>query len=1151
MKLEDLKPGQSLAGIEPSGRVVTVVAVQWHGDDAVRLIYDKQDGEPSHRLLGREHEATIAEASDESPFLFSGDGKDFRLVCEAKRIELAYLFDPMMAVHSSDVDPLPHQITAVYESMLPRQRLRFLLADDPGAGKTIMTGLYIRELLVRADSDRILVVAPGSLVDQWREELHEKFGLRFAVYTKEMKPTVGDGFPFEGQRRLIVRLDQCARNEELQEQLCKGAWDLAVFDEAHKLSAKPSGSGGNKTGRFKFAEKLGGHVRHLLLLTATPHNGKEGEFQMFLSLLDPDRYGRTRGRVRKTDPSDMMRRMVKEELVTFENKPLFPERRATTVRYKLSSMEAKLYEAVTRYVTTEMDKAEVLESKRGRAIGFALTSIQRRLASSPEAIFQSLMNRRKRLSGGKKWGKGLPKDDDDLTAEEREEQEEEIIGTATAAGSPKELEDEIAILGDLARQAKKVLDSRRDRKWEELSGILQAPEMAGHGGKRRKLIIFSEYVATLNYLRGRIAEELGDDDAVVTIHGGHSRAQRLDTQVRFRSDPTVQILVATDAAGEGVNLQHANLMVNYDLPWNPNRLEQRFGRIHRIGQTEVCHLWNLVAEGTREGDVYYRLLDKLEAENEALQGRVFDILGEVFEGASLSDLLQKAIRYGDDPERLEEFTREAEAALDRDHLRRLLARNALSGNPMDQALIFKVKEDMEKAEARRLQPLFVRDFFFEALDRLGGRWKAREPGRFEVTQVPGAVQARGGHTEGHRRRTLESVGRRYERICFERRDIQPKPRVGRAVLMHPGHSLMVAMRDMILERNINLLRQGAVLLDPVDEGSEAALIFLLTHEVKDGGDHVLSQRLQFVRASFGGQPSFAGWAPHLDLKPLDEKQLLLVQDVAAEARRMATEKEAQAVKLAVANLVPEHYNEVAQRHIDHVEKTLEAVRERLGNAVAHERRQLARFEAAAAEGKDERLNIRNTEGRINELEGKLADRTEMLEESLHLSKGIPSVIGAMLVVPAGLIAELEGNAMPGPGRQADPAARKRIEKLAMDAVREAEEARGCRIEDVSAEKCGWDITSQPPAEGDEEPQARHIEVKGRAKGANTVTVTRNELLYALNQGDKFVLAIVLVGDDDSTEGPYYVRELPSTELDWGVVSINFDLSELLARAEEQ
>ncbi|MFZ1551427.1 MAG: DEAD/DEAH box helicase, partial [Anaerolineae bacterium] len=397
MRLEDLKPGSSLTGLEPAA-VATIVAVVPIAEGAVTVIYRTPDGTLKDRLLGRVDEAHIAVATQERPWAFDGNGENFKLAVEAKRIDLAFLFDPMMAVHTSNIDPLPHQITAVYESMLPRQPLRYVLADDPGAGKTIMAGLYIRELFMRADARRVLVVAPGSLVEQWRDELYEKFGLEFRIFSRELEAASPSGNPFEDHDQLIVRLDQMARNAELQDKLCAASWDLVVFDEAHKLSAHFYGTKLEKTGRFEFAERLGAQTRHLLLMTATPHNGKEEDFQLFLSLLDSDRfYGKFRDGVHKVDTSDLMRRMVKEEMVRFDGTPLFPERRAYTVNYTLSDLESALYESVTHYVQTEMGKADQLVGARKGSVGFALTALQRRLASSPEAIFQSLKHRKERL----------------------------------------------------------------------------------------------------------------------------------------------------------------------------------------------------------------------------------------------------------------------------------------------------------------------------------------------------------------------------------------------------------------------------------------------------------------------------------------------------------------------------------------------------------------------------------------------------------------------------------------------------------------------------------------------------------------------------------------------------------------------------------
>ena len=605
----------------------------------------------------------------------------------------------MLAVHTSVVEPLPHQITAVYEAMLPRQPLRFLLADDPGAGKTIMAGLLIKELIARGDLQRCLVVCPGSLAEQWQDELYRRFHLPFEILTNDKLEAARTGNWFLETNLVIARLDKLSRNEDVQQKLqapdCR--WDLVVCDEAHKMSATFFGGEIKYTKRYRLGQLLSTLTRHFLLMTATPHNGKEEDFQLFMALLDGDRFeGRFRDGVHAADVSDLMRRMVKENLLKFDGTPLFPERIAYTVPYKLSDAEAQLYKAVTDYVREEFNRAEALENdKRAGTVGFALTILQRRLASSPEAIYQSLRRRRERLesrlrelellqrggagrarprrigAGARRRGRrgpgrragqrgrgrrgGDPRPGHRGAHHRRAEDRDRDAEAAGGARARRPAQRRRTPSGASWR-ACSARSSRRRRSPTSVAeaGCLRtAPARSRRPtpSPHQKLVLFTEHRDTLNYLESRITTLLGRKEAVVMIHGGMGREERMKAQESFRHDPEVQVLLATDAAGEGINLQRAHLMVNYDLPWNPNRLEQRFGRIHRIGQTEVCHLWNLVAEETREGDVYRKLLEKLEEARKALGGQVFDVLGKLqFEGRPLRDLLIEAIRYGDQPE---------------------------------------------------------------------------------------------------------------------------------------------------------------------------------------------------------------------------------------------------------------------------------------------------------------------------------------------------------------------------------------------------------------------------------------------------------------------------------------------------------------------
>ncbi|WP_373974152.1 helicase-related protein [Chitinibacter sp. SCUT-21] len=1172
LKLEDIKIDAQLRGLIAE-EIVRIVQVMPVGEHAVTVYYKDSQGRLGEQMLFRNDEFRLELAQSGRPWSFDASGAEFKLGLEAYRINQAHLFDPMMAVHTSNVEPLPHQISAVYEAMLPRQPLRFVLADDPGAGKTIMAGLLIRELLMRADAKRILIVSPGSLSDQWQDELLEKFGVQFEIFSREKQEQSATGNYFDETNLLICRLDQLSRNQEYQEKLKSTEWDLIIVDEAHKLSANYFGNKVNKTARFELGELLGTITRHFLLMTATPHNGKEEDFQIWLSLLDGDRfYGKFREGAHKVDVSDMMRRMVKEELLKFDGTKLFPERRAITASYELSDAEAALYAAVTDYVRNEMNRADKLDGKRKGTVGFALTQLQRRLASSPEAIYQSLKRRHKRLESrleemrlearGHKVSKGVAETlgeytvkktieipdnlddlDDELSANEYELYAEQVADQATAAATAVELEAEILILKDLEEQAAAVVHSGKDKKWEELSHLLQeSPEMYTSHGTRRKLIIFTEHRDTLNYLVGRIGTLLGRAQAIVTIHGGTNRDERRKAQEEFRNNPDVLVLVATDAAGEGVNLQNANLMVNYDLPWNPNRLEQRFGRVHRIGQTEVCHLWNLLAKGTREGEVFQKLFEKLEIESKALGGKVFDILGEAFENRSLKELLIEAIRYGEDPVRRHEWENTIDHTLDAEHLKEILRRNALVEQHMSLDDLYAVKEEMERAEARRLQPYFIRAFFLEAFQSLQGQLRARESGRYEVIHVPGVIRER-DRVIGT---TRTPVLGKYSRICFEKQNVRI-PGKDMADLIHPAHPLMHATTDLILAAHRSKLKQGAVLVDPNDDGIEPKILFMIDHVVRESdpaNPHVASRRLQFVTIDQHGVASNAGWAPHLDLQPIDQYDHQLIQDV-LRAAWITADLENIALNYASQHLVPEHYSEVKGRRERQSDKILQAVHERLIKEINHWQGNYLKLTEDVAAGKQPRMQPENARRRVDELTARLQQRTSELTALRNVVSSTPVVIGGALLIPAGLLAQRKGETT----FCVDAAARSRVEQLAMQAVMQYEVSLGNTVKDVSAEKCGWDISSRPPStDACPMPTDRHIEVKGRAKGQSTITVTRNEIIYGLNQSDKFILAIVIV-DGDAVEGPYYIRKPFTSEPDFGVASINYDLADLLSKAE--
>ncbi|MGE5552981.1 MAG: helicase-related protein [Betaproteobacteria bacterium] len=1189
MKLEDLRPHATVRGLLPNA-LATVVSVQWYGSDALELTYKDPAGRVGNVLLYRHDEPRLEIVAQGRPWSFDGDGALFRLVSEAYRIRLAHLFDPVLAVHTSQVEPLPHQITAVYEAMLPRQPLRFLLADDPGAGKTIMTGLFIRELVARGDLQRCLIVCPANLVEQWQDELYRRFNLPFTILTNEGLEAARTGNWFLENNLVIARLDKLARDEAVQAKLaapdCR--WDLVVVDEAHKMSATFFGGEVKYTKRYRLGQLLSGLTRHFLLLTATPHNGKEEDFQLFLALLDGDRFeGRFRDGVHVVDVSDLMRRMVKERLVKFDGTPLFPERHAYTVLYRLSDAEARLYKEVTDYVREEFNRAEALQDeKRAGTVGFALTTLQRRLASSPEAICQSLRRRRERLESRLRELELLQRgamaaatrletrvlDREELEALEDAPDseiaavEDEILDQATAARTIEELRAEITTLRRLEALAREVRQSGEDRKWRELANLLaeiftpaaiadSAAEGAEpYGGEvttkpvpspRQKLVIFTEHRDTLHYLTQRITTLLGRRQAVVTIHGGMGREERRKAQEAFLHDPEVQVLVATDAAGEGINLQRSHLMVNYDLPWNPNRIEQRFGRIHRIGQTEVCHLWNLVAEETREGDVYRTLLEKLEQARKALGGRVFDVLGKLqFEGKPLRDLLIEAIRYGERPEVRARLTQVIADAFDRQQLQDLLEERALAHDVIDSARLQRIREEMERAEARRLQPHYIESFFLEAFRRLGGSVNLREPRRYEVTHVPATVR--------HRDRLIsigEPVLPRYERITFEKAFIAP-PGQPLAAFICPGHPLLDATIDLTLERHRDLLRRGTVLVDERDPGDKPRVLFYVEHAIQDasitqaGERRVISRRLLYVELDEQGSARHLHYAPYLDYRPLAPEEPDIETILGRpECAWITRELEAKVTGYTVARVVPEHLAEVRDRRLAWIEKARAAVKDRLTKEIAYWDHRAEELKLQEQAGKpNARLNSQEARRRADDLAARLKKRMEQLDLEAQISALPPVVMGGLVVVPAGLLAKIAGRPAPEAQHASDTqAAAARARAIVM----EIERRLGFEPVDREADKLGYDLESRDPRTG----RLRFIEVKGRVAGAETLTVTKNEILTSLNKPDDYILAIVEFLDDGQHR-VYYVRRPFRREPDFGVTSVNYDFAELLARAEE-
>ena len=1185
MELSDLTAGMRLSGVV-AGSDVTVVAAALHGQASATLTYRTADGVLGERLITVADLADISEAA-ESHWSFDADGAMFKLASEARRMQMAHLADPFAAVDTSNIDPYPHQIDAVYNRLLNLKPLRFLLADDPGAGKTIMSGLLIRELMLRGDVTRCLIVAPGSLVEQWQDELWDKFGLSFDLMSRESVEASRTGNPFVERNLLIARVDQVARSDELKDRLKASEWDLVIVDEAHKMSAHRYGDELRRTKRFEVGEVLRECTRHFLLLTATPHNGKNEDFLAFMTLIDPERF---EGRLRATngggeadevpDVSDVMRRLVKENLRTFEGKPLFPKRYAQSLQFELSEPEAELYEAVTSYVREEMNRAARMaaegDAQRGVIVGFALAGLQRRLASSPAAIYHSLRRRRDRLAnqaselrqlaatGAPIPVPELPKgvriadledfDFDDFDEAELAELEDLTVDAVTAAATADELEAEVRTLDRLVELADGVRDSGVDAKWTRLRDLLRA-EQFGVGLSStsddgevdaRKLIVFSEHRDTLDYVSGRIAAELGRPEAVVTIHGGMKRQDRRNTQDRFRVDPTVSVLVATDAAGEGVNLQVANLMVTYDLPWNPNRIEQRFGRIHRIGQRRPCHLWNLVAHETREGQVFERLFSKIEQQREVYGDQVYDVLGDAQINVSLRDLLMKAIQADTDPAHAEWMDTIIDGEIGK-QLSEVLEERALVAGMADAGANDEVRRRMEEARARKLQPWFVHDFFTQALQLYGGRISGRERGRYEITRVPASIRANADLALG-------PVHDRYARVTFDKDFMQadaesarkPGGAGDRAELIAPGSALLSAVASKVLGDHGDALHSGTVLVDADDLSTEPRLLVYLDHVVTDGRlvngtRQVVSRRIQYVEVDRAGTASDPGAEPYLGYdSPTAEQESQLAGHLDTAWAGQAAESVAR--DWAIEHLAGPHFESVAAVVQNRVDRVSEAVRLRLESEIRYWDRRTNEIKAQEIAGGKPRLNSGRARARADELAARLLRRRAELESEADLHSSPPTVVAAAVVVPQGLLDQLAG-APPDPTAAADKA---ETDRRAVAAVMAAERTLGRRPTEQEHANPGFDIMSVDPETGDH----YFIEVKGHLPRTEEIHVSARQVRQAQNDPERWRLAVVSVPDDPSAEPQvrYLVEPFVGMTMHTAQTNVPLNVAKLLADA---
>ncbi|MFJ7829469.1 helicase-related protein [Peribacillus sp. NPDC097284] len=561
-----------------------------------------------------------------------------------RELEIDKKFSKARALGNKQVIPLPHQIEAVYGRMLQTPTVRYLLADDPGAGKTIMAGMLIRELKARQSAERILILVPPLVLKQWQEELREKFQEEFIILTRASIDEQSGKNPFAEHSCILASLYWAAR-EDVKNLLLEVDFDLVIVDEAHKMAAYTT-KGKKKTTRrtkiYKLGESLLKQAQHCLLLTATPHKGDMENFRHLMRLVDEDIFSSIGIRETMRDKANpFIIRRLKEGLKNFDGSPLFPKRTTQTIQYNLSQQEVHLYEQVTEYVKNHFNRA-LSRQKHGTA--FAMMLLQRRLSSSIEAIHCSLQRRFDRLTEvlEKELKQAEINSDEynEVSYEEQEELEQLSVGLVDTI-DVKELQVELVELEKLIKLTSELRSYHTERKFEELEQTLFGEK--GLLAKGEKILIFTESTDTLMYLEKRLSLY---GMKIAKIMGRYTMDERRRQVESFRSDH--QIMIATDAGGESINLQFCNQMINYDIPWNPNKLEQRMGRIHRIGQKNEVFIFNLVAKNTREGDVLITLLTKMEGMRKDLgSDLVYDFIGDRLEDqyTDLPSLMQNSILH--------------------------------------------------------------------------------------------------------------------------------------------------------------------------------------------------------------------------------------------------------------------------------------------------------------------------------------------------------------------------------------------------------------------------------------------------------------------------------------------------------------------------
>jgi superfamily II DNA or RNA helicase len=1085
MQINQLKPNIIVTGsILPEAVEILVVIPM---GESVKLIgkglKSNQVYEP---ILNASQLAQLQATPDKEPF--DGNSLHFRLGVEALRLGLAYEYDPFFALAIARVDPLPHQLEAVYNYFLKQPRIRFLLADDPGAGKTIMAGLLLKELKVRGLVKRTLIITPANLTFQWQRELKEKFREDFEVVRGDVLRANYGSNPWKEKNQVVTSISWVSRIEDAKDSLLRSNWDLIIVDEAHKMSAHSSD---NKTLAYRLGEELSKLTDHYLLMTATPHKGDPKSFCLFLELLDRDVYGDVKSleeAIHRNSAPFYLRR-TKEALVTFPEpetgivKKLFTNRKVETIDFQIDADELYFYDDLTTYVDDQSIKASTDDSARGRALGFTMAMLQRRFASSIYAVRRSLermLDKRQRILEDpegyrqEQIAKKIPDDFDELT----EAEQQKILGDlegVVASIDPNALKQEILQLNKLITQAKNLEQREIESKLVKLKevitqkGIFQDPKM--------KLLIFTEHKDTLDYLVGKLREwKL----SVTQIHGGmkvgdrDTPNSRIYSEREFRED--CQILVATEAAGEGINLQFCWFLINYDIPWNPVRLEQRMGRIHRYGQDKDCLIFNFVSTNTREGRVLSKLFERIRAIEVDLDpertGKVFNVLGDIFPANLLERMIRDMYAHNLTEDVIKNRIVEE---VDSDRFRKI-SDSALEGLAKRELNLAPIIGKAAEAKERRLVPEVIEDFFLQASPISGIHPKENTKGQkvYKIGRVPRTLWGIGERLETR----FGKLGHEYKKITFDKDILTKDPTLE---WVTPGHPLFESVRDDVLARVQEDLRRGTVFYDLYRH--QPAKLDVFSAGISDGRGNKLHERLYVVQTELDGTMTVRQPTLFLDLvlTPKDEE---LAKSLPDDSELPSRDRAEQAlIEIELNRFLTE--NRISrQKEVETISQHMEISLNTIIDKVQCQFAELIEQKESGSKEAGLDGRIKQAEDRLFELNARLEQRREEL-----LSEGSCTITDIRHHGCAWVL--------PHPERTSPEIARMvsndEIERVAVEAVIAHEEARGWQVVSVEKENRGFDLISRQSHPEDPETAiaVRFIEVKGRST-VGEVALTANE-----------------------------------------------------------